>query len=69
MKSVGSYLSMECQILASYHEFGRKLTEVIPENPKQLSQVTPSYGSERFHSANVGSLILLLGIREHKNGR
>ena len=34
MKSFGSYLSMECQTLAGYHEFSRKLREFIPEKPK-----------------------------------
>ena len=34
---------MECQILACYHEFSRKLKEVIPEKPKfylKLTRVT-----------------------------
>ena len=48
MEFVGSYLSVECRILACHHEFGRKSQEVSPEKPKMClksSRVTVLSGN------------------------
>ena len=65
MKFFGSYLSMEYQTLAGYHEFSRKLREVIPEKPK-ICLKSPRVMVEHFPCTSItiaGYIIILFLIQ------